>query len=285
VGVHPVLSRTGSQRIGLPKLVATDLDGTVVRSDDTVSARTNAVFARLKAAGIPVVGVTGRGPRLLDLTRRDVPSADYLVLAQGAHVVRLRGGTPITLLAADMPGSLVASVIAMIEAEVGSLSVLVEPCDAPDTMLWGDKHPAWRYGDAVRVCARSEACAGPVVKAFVHSDVYGADDLLALARAIVGTDIVEMTQAGLGYVEICPPGVTKASGLARVAADLGIDADDVLVFGDMPNDLSMFSWARWGRVAVANAHPVLIAAADEVTLSNDEHGVAVYLERLLMSQR
>jgi len=58
-----------STRPGLPKLVATDLDGTLVRSDDTVSAYTHEVLARVKAAGIPLVGATGRGPRLIDTCR------------------------------------------------------------------------------------------------------------------------------------------------------------------------------------------------------------------------
>jgi hydroxymethylpyrimidine pyrophosphatase-like HAD family hydrolase len=66
-----------------------------------------------------------------------------------------------------------------------------------------------------------------------------------------------------------------------VADQLGVAPEDVLVFGDMPNDLSMFAWAGWHRVAVANAHPLLRAAADEVTLSNDDDGVAIYLERML----
>ena len=66
-----------------------------------------------------------------------------------------------------------------------------------------------------------------------------------------------------------------------VAADLGIDASEVLVFGDMPNDVPMFAWAGWRRVAVANAHPDVLALADEVTGTNDEDGVAVWLERML----
>jgi hydroxymethylpyrimidine pyrophosphatase-like HAD family hydrolase len=93
--------------------------------------------------------------------------------------------------------------------------------------------------------------------------------------------MASLTQAGLGFVEICPPGVDKASGLAVVAAALGVDPADVLVFGDMPNDLPMFAWAGWGRVAVGNAHPSVRALADEVTGSNDEDGVAVWLDRLL----
>ena len=74
-------------RPGLPKLIATDLDGTLVRSDDTVSAYTHAVLDRVRAAGIPVVGATGRGPRLTELTRNDIRAADFLVMAGGGWVV------------------------------------------------------------------------------------------------------------------------------------------------------------------------------------------------------
>ena len=74
-------------RPGLPKLVATDLDGTLVRSDDTVSAYTHEVLDRVRAAGIPIVGATGRGPRLAELTRNDIRAADFLVMAGGGWVV------------------------------------------------------------------------------------------------------------------------------------------------------------------------------------------------------
>jgi hydroxymethylpyrimidine pyrophosphatase-like HAD family hydrolase len=84
-------------------------------------------------------------------------------------------------------------------------------------------------------------------------------------------------------VEITAPGVDKASGLAVVAAELGIAPDEVLVFGDMPNDTAMFRWAGWRRVAVANAHAEVLALADEVTGSNDDDGVATWLETLLSS--
>jgi len=75
--------------------------------------------------------------------------------------------------------------------------------------------------------------------------------------------------------------VDKGTGLAVVAEAIGVDPADVLVFGDMPNDLPMFAWAGWQRVAVANAHADVLAAADEVTHTNDEDGVARYLDRLL----
>jgi Cof subfamily protein (haloacid dehalogenase superfamily) len=267
---------------GLPKLIATDLDGTIVREDGTTSARTRAAFERVRAVGIPIVGVTGRGPRLLELSRRDLPEAGYFVLAQGATVVDLtQPDRPRTLLAESMESALVADVIERIEAAVGPLAVMVEPVAATDQFLWGDAHPAWRFSAEVHACSRVEALTGRIIKAFAHSETLSADELLAAARELIGPEIVEMTQAGLGYIEICPRGVTKASGLAVVALDAGVDPSDILVFGDMPNDLPMFAYAGWSRVAVASAHPELLAIADEVAGECDDDGVARYLERLL----
>jgi hydroxymethylpyrimidine pyrophosphatase-like HAD family hydrolase len=80
-------------------------------------------------------------------------------------------------------------------------------------------------------------------------------------------------------LEISAAGVSKASALARLCRQRGIEREDVIAFGDMPNDLPMLAWAGHA-VAVANAHPEVIAAADEVTASNDESGVALVLERL-----
>lgn len=267
---------------GLPKLIATDLDGTLVRSDDTVSPYTREVLGRVRAAGIPIVGVTGRGPRLQSLCQRDVPGADFLVMAQGGWVVDLTDpDEPVTVRAETVPGSVVLTLIEALEAEVGPLSVMVEAGPGPGAPLWGEAHPAWRYPDAIVYRPRAEALAGPVLKGFAHSPRHQPDELLAVARALVPDGGLSLTQAGLGYIEICPPGVTKGSGLSVVSQRLGVDPADALVFGDMPNDLPMFAWAGWRRVAVANAHPEVLAAADEVTASNDDDGVARYLDRLV----
>jgi Cof subfamily protein (haloacid dehalogenase superfamily) len=269
-------------RPGLPKLIATDLDGTLVRSDDTVSAYTHEVLARVRAAGIRIVGATGRGPRLTELVRTDIPSADFLVMAGGGRVVDLSDpDLPIVLRDERLDGDVLADLLGKLEQAVGTLSVLVEAGDGPQAPLWGDVHPAWRYPEVVEARVRTEALAGPVLKGFAHHCDYDADQLLAVAHRLVGPEVATVTQAGLGYIEICPPGVDKASGLTVVAEALGVDPDDVLVFGDMPNDLPMFRWAGFGRVAVANAHPQVRAAADEMTLSNDADGVATYLDAML----
>jgi Cof subfamily protein (haloacid dehalogenase superfamily) len=269
-------------RPGLPKLIATDLDGTLVRSDETVSAYTHEVLDRVRAAGIPVVGATGRGPRLTELTRNDIRAADFLVMAGGGWVVDQSDPVgPLVLRDERLPRETLARLLAALEAEVGPLTVMVEASDEPDAPLWGDYHPSWPYPELFEARPREDCLSGDVIKAFARAADHHVDALLDIARRIVPPEVATLTQAGLDFVEICPPGSDKASGLTVVAERLGVDPAEVLVFGDMPNDLPMFEWAGWARVAVSNAHPTVRAAADEVTLRNDDDGVAVYLDRLL----
>ena len=270
-------------RPGLPKLVATDLDGTLVRSDDTVSAYTHAVLDRVRAAGIRVVGATGRGPRLTELTRNDIRDADFLVMAGGGRVVDQSDPVtgPLVLRDERLSAATLARIVADLEAVVGPMTVMVEALDGHEEPLWGDLDPAWRYPEAVRSRPRADCLTCDVIKAFARSPRHHVDELLAIARSVVPPEVAAVTQAGLDFLEITPPGVDKGTGLAVVTQALGVDPDDVLVFGDMPNDLPMFALAGWGRVAVANAHPEILAVADEVTRTNDQDGVAVYLDRLL----
>lgn len=264
---------------GLPKLIATDLDGTLVRSDDTVSDYTHEVLDRVRAAGIRIVGATGRGPRLTSLTRNDIRAADFLILAHGGWVLDQAEAAYLQRL--RLAGPVVADVLARIEAEAGRLSVMIEALEHDESPLWGDYDPTWRYPVVVEERPRADCLTGDVIKAFARSFDHDVDELLAVCRRVVPADVASVTQAGLDYVEITPANANKGAGLSVVAEAVGVDPQDVLVFGDMPNDLPMFAWAGWGRVAVANAHPEVMAVADEVTLTNDEDGVAVYLDKLL----
>ena len=103
---------------------------------------------------------------------------------------------------------------------------------------------------------------------------------MAIARTAVGGR-AEVTFSGGRIVELSAPGVHKAYGLGVAAALLGLDAGDSIAFGDAPNDVEMLIAAGHG-VAMANAHPDVLAVADEVTSSNDDDGVAVLVERLLV---
>ena len=125
----------------------------------------------------------------------------------------------------------------------------------------------------------------PSVKLMLRHGDLMADELLQRARELVG-HLAELSHSNSSdsLLEIAAAGVSKASALTRVCAERGIVSDEVVAFGDMPNDLPMLRWAGHA-VAVANAHPDLLAAADEVTTANDDAGVARVLERLFGAQR
>jgi Cof subfamily protein (haloacid dehalogenase superfamily) len=269
-----------------PKLVATDLDGTLLDSAGEISVRTRAALEACWDAGIPVVGVTGRGPRLLDSVRAALDGRGIAVLAQGGFVVDLERDE--VLRTVGLPRDSAAAVIARIEAVAGDLIVAVEDA-AEQSEVSGPLRVQhgfdWPYPEPAHLLPRHEVLPdGPVLKAFLRSSSLGQDELLALAREVVDPVHAEVTHAGLGFIEVLPPGITKATGLEIALERYGVGFADVLVFGDMPNDLPMIAAVAdsGGRaVAVANAHPAVRAATAHVTSGHDADGVARYLEAVL----
>jgi Cof subfamily protein (haloacid dehalogenase superfamily) len=269
-----------------PKLVATDLDGTLLDSAGEISVRTRVALEACWDAGIPVVGVTGRGPRLLDSVRAALDGRGIAVLAQGGFVVDLERDE--VLRTVGLPRDHAAAVIARIEAVAGDLIVAVEDA-AEQSEISGPLRVQhgfnWPYPEPAYLLPRHEVLPdGPVLKAFLRSSTLGQDELLALAREVVDPVHAEVTHAGLGFIEVLPPGITKASGLEIALERYGVGFADVLVFGDMPNDLPMIAAVAdsGGRaVAVANAHPAVRAATSHVTSGHDADGVARYLEAVL----
>jgi Cof subfamily protein (haloacid dehalogenase superfamily) len=272
----------------LPRLVATDLDGTLLDTDGHVSPRSRAALDACWAAGIPVIGVTGRGPRLLESVREALAGRGIAVLAQGGYVVDLERDEVLRTI--GLPRSQAQAVIDRIEAVAGELSVAVE--DAAEQALARQGSPLrvqvgfdWPYPEPSQVLPRHEVLPpGAVLKVFLRSATLGQDELLALARRVVDPAEAELTHAGLGFIEVLPPGITKATGLAVALERYGVGFGDVLVFGDMPNDVPMLravADAGGRTVAVANAHPAVRAAAAELTSGHDADGVARYLEAVL----
>jgi Cof subfamily protein (haloacid dehalogenase superfamily) len=273
-----------------PKLVATDLDGTLLDSAGEVSPRTRAALTACWDAGIPVVGVTGRGPRLLDSVRVALDGRGIAVLAQGGYVVDLERDE--VLRTVGLPRGEAAAVIEAIEAVAGELIVAVEDAAEQAEARRGAPRPLrvqhgfdWPYPEPTHLLPRDGVLPdGPVLKVFLRSATLGQDELLARAKDVVDPPDAEVTHAGLGFIEVLPPGITKASGLAVALERYGVGFGDVLVFGDMPNDLPMIqavTEAGGRAVAVANAHPAVREAAPEVTSGHDADGVAQYLESVL----
>jgi Cof subfamily protein (haloacid dehalogenase superfamily) len=269
-----------------PKLVASDLDGTLLDSDGEVTPRTRAALEACWDAGIPVVGVTGRGPRLLDSVRVALDGRGIAVLAQGGFVVDLERDE--VLRTVGLPRQQAQAVIERIEAVAGELIVAVEDA-AEQSEVSGPLRVQhgfnWPYPEPAHLLPRGEVLPeGPVLKAFLRSSTLDQDELLARAKQVVHPADAEVTHAGLGFIEVLPPGITKATGLAIALERYGVGFGDVLVFGDMPNDLPMIhavAEAGGRAVAVANAHPDVRAAAGGITSGHDADGVARYLEAVL----
>ncbi|WUS98068.1 Cof-type HAD-IIB family hydrolase [Streptomyces sp. NBC_00708] len=260
------------------KLVATDLDGTLLRDDETVSARTREALTATTAAGAAHIVVTGRAAPWTRHILEDLGYEGLAVCAQGAQVYHAGERKLLTSLTLDR--QLAGLALSKVEAEVGPLALAASRDGLDGEVLVG---PGYHVKEgprpAVPVRDPAELWAAPLNKVYIQHPELDDDALAKAARAAVG-NLVDVVMAGPGIVEILPLGLSKATGLSLAARRLGVKAADTIAFGDMPNDIPMFAWARHG-VAMANAHDDLKAVAQETTTSNDDDGIAVVLERLL----
>ena len=258
----------------VPGLVVSDLDGTFLSPDGSVSEQNAAAVAAAQAAGIPVLFATGRPVRWLDVIR-DLPGAHPTVIASnGAALYDLGAGELLDRICID-PGTALAAV-RQIRAVVPDASFAFESGTRfgyePAYRTWpadDGTNPALYRGPAEQVAVAEE-----FVKMLVQSQSVSPDDLLAIVRTEVGDTLTAThSQArAFGLVEISAAGVTKASMLRRFCARLGIEARQVAAFGDMPNDVDMLSWVGMPHV-VANAHPAVLALDFPVVPANDQSGV------------
>ncbi|MFE0186974.1 HAD family hydrolase [Streptomyces sp. NPDC059008] len=259
------------------KLIATDLDGTLLRPDETVSERTRRALAAATAAGAAHIVVTGRS---VPWTRHILEALDYHGLAvcgQGGQVYH--AGEQRLLTSVTLDRQLAGLALSKIEAEVGPLFLAASRDGLDGQVLIG---PGYRVQAGplsnVPMDDPGELWAAPLNKVYLQHPTLDDDALAQAARQVAG-DLVGVTMAGPGVVELLPLGLTKATGLSLAARRLGITAKETVAFGDMPNDIPMFAWAAHG-VAMANAHDELKAVADEVTASPEDDGIAVVLERV-----
>jgi Cof subfamily protein (haloacid dehalogenase superfamily) len=258
-----------------PQLVATDLDGTIVRSDGTVSARTVAALGRVERAGATLVLVTGRPPRWVRDIAEAVAHQGLAICANGALVYDLH--TESVVEEHLIPVAALRETVGRLRAELPELGFAVEYRDG---ILYESCYDriGWDHIATIGQLAVGDAwLERPCAKLLARHPTANADELLKLAMSSVG-DIVTPTHSnGTRLLEISAVGVSKATTLARVCERRGIAAAAVVAFGDMPNDLPMLAWA--GRsYAVANAHPDVLAAVALHAPSNDDDGVAHVLE-------
>lgn len=260
------------------RLVATDLDGTLLRDDGTVSSRTRDAIAATSAAGAAHIVVTGRN---VPWTQSILAGLDYTGLAvcgQGGQLYH--AGERRLLTSVTLDRRLASTAVEEIERVTGPLELAASRDGVEGEVVASPAFEVEQGSLRLRhVNDRSELWAEPLTKVYLQHPVMSDDELTKTAREVAG-HLTDVIMAGPGVVELLPPGLNKARGLSLAARRLGLRGARTIAFGDMPNDIPMFHWASHG-VAMADAHPELLAVADEVTASNDDDGVAVVLERLL----
>ncbi|MEU5087177.1 HAD hydrolase family protein [Streptomyces sp. NPDC021356] len=273
-----------------PRLIATDLDGTLLHDDKSVSPRTVAALAAAEEAGIEVFFVTGRPARWMGVVSDHVHGHGLAICGNGAAVVDLHGGPgahrfvkvrdlarenaldAVRLVREAAPGTVYA-----VEQTYGFHQEPDYPklhMEAPDTLA-----------PVEDLLAPGGSAAGhPILKILAAHPTLDPDAFLTVARLAVGDRATLTRSSPSALLEISGPGVSKASTLALCCAERGISHEEVVAFGDMPNDIEMLTWAGQSY-AMGNAHPDAVAAASGRTAANNEDGVAVVIERILGERR
>jgi Cof subfamily protein (haloacid dehalogenase superfamily) len=259
------------------RAAVTDLDGTLVRSDGTLSSFTRQVLRESRRRLFPVVVATARTPRAV----RRIGGYDDLgvmVCANGAIVWDAESDEIIEsrcFEAGELSQALTRVRAVLPHAGLALLS--------SDRMFMDDAYGQLRAGpvrDGMELVADVTSIVGrePIAMVAVRQGGQQANEFVTAAGNAFG-DTGTATFAGARAVDIHPAGVSKSIVGAELLGRYGIRPDAAVVFGDMPNDLPLFGWAGWA-CAVRNAHPDVLRADGEVVPSNDDDGVAITLQRL-----
>lgn len=265
------------------RLIATDLDGTLLDSSSGVTRRTRAALDAARERGVEVVPVTARQPIGLRILAADAGFDSWALCSNGAYATHLVDGR--LLFAEELPSTTLRTLAAALRAGIPDL-LFASVREGGETFVAQRGYAA--------IAAASDHKRDPATMGGVDLDAVLAEPSLKLvvrhpelappvlfaALHDLGLDGFEATLSGAPFLEIMAEGVTKATGLARLCAHLGIDRNEVAGFGDALNDVEMLHWAGLG-VAMANGEDAAKHAADEITTSNDDDGVARVIERLL----
>ena len=267
----------------LPRVIATDLDRTLLRDDRTTSRRTRDALDLAASRGAHIVAVTARPIRWLERLIPEFGRLPHVIASNGAVCFDLAGGVASDLLPFD--GIALPDVVERLRKALPDARIALETLSGlarePEYELSpidpDESDPGRRIGSVPELLAW--VADEPVLKIVAADRDRPSEAMFADAAPALGDTADVSFSKRVGLLEIGPPGVTKATTLAAWCTARGITADQVVAFGDMPNDLPMLRWAGLSY-AVANAHPEVLAAATAVTASNEEDGVAQVVERL-----
>ena len=260
-----------------PRLVATDLDGTLLHSDGTVTDRTRRVLQELDARGVPVVFTTGRPIRWMESLWDDVGGHGLAICSNGGIVYDVSARHVRT--ARTIPTDVLLSVGRSLREAIPGTVFALETITGFAREAAFMPQPRASTGPDVPTGDLEDIVDDTVVKLLARHDDIEPEPYWRQIERVVGAHVVATWSSVGALVEISAAGVTKATTLAMLATEMDLGPDEVLAFGDMPNDLAMLEWAGTSY-AMANAHPAVLDLAHHVAPANDEDGVAAVLAEL-----
>ncbi len=260
----------------MPKLIATDIDGTMLRANGTLSPRVRQALHSATEAGIFVVPATGRPEMVAANVINALGLGGFWVFANGAMTRNVDTGETVRgyWLDQDVAKNLVLGV----RAGFPGAGFAVE---WDDGMAYepGFEHLVPVPPSISPIGDVLEALVGRVQKILVFDPRLHIDQLFQAVSLAVGDSGVA-SYSGLNFVEVAGKLVTKALALDGLCGDLGLKSSEVAAFGDNHNDIAMLAWAGRGY-AMGNATADAKEAADEIILSSDEDGLADAIEGFL----
>ncbi len=272
---------TGGRRFDL---VASDLDGTLLSTSDSGSARTQDAIRRVLEAGAFFVFATGRPPRWIHPVAEETGHHSYAVGSNGAVILDLAIKDEderilhSSLISPDDALAIVAAIRTVSPRAAFAI-------DGPRGFGHEPNYvPSWAIPADYKIEPVEALLNAPVLKLlFKDPDITG-ERYAALGEALAGVGSLTFGSSvpipgATTLLEVMAPNVSKATALQWICEREAISSERVLAFGDMPNDAEMLTWAGHG-VAMGNAHDTIKSLANHVTHSNDDHGVAAVIEAM-----
>ena len=262
------------------KLIALDLDGTLLHSDKTISAANSSAIQEAAAKGIQIVLASGRmySATAKYAQQMEFPQDAYIVSYNGALARQLNGGSP--LVSCPLDPKHADELIQFTQNNDLHLNYYL------DDVLYTRRQDKWSDLYSRRTGCKSEfvgdlsrfnGCSP--TKLVILDDGDAVKRLKEELSRRLGPD-VQILITDDEYLEFMNPEATKANALAAIAKKLNIDQKDCVAFGDGYNDIPMLKWAGRG-IAMSNGRPELLAQIAEHAPSADEDGVAVKIRELI----
>lgn len=266
-----------------PRLIASDIDGTLLDRNHRVPRRNRDVVARAVQQGAYFALSTGRPFRWIAPVLEQLPVRPVCVTSNGA--VLYDSAEDRVMSAHELSPAALAEVVDVAQTVLGTVGFGAERAggslaDAVEDLFVVERHYSENaLFEGFGVVSMGELVGQPAVKFLIRNTDFSAPELYELIAPHIDPELAHLTYSMQeGILEVAAPNVTKRRGVEWLAEYTGVAQQETIAFGDMPNDIEMLTWAGCG-VAMENAHPEVKAAADAVTVANHQAGVAKVLER------